>query len=130
MSKTQTMNAAFLLPFVAAPGASPAFRQNSLSAPPKHPDTGLRHRPHLSGSPATKSNLLGTLRIRTALHGAGMALFNRDLRILGLFSTLERLFGSIRKLEKRFPIPVFSHQIICFFPDGRTTTIAQTLVGA
>ncbi|PSQ73170.1 MAG: hypothetical protein BRD39_04770 [Bacteroidetes bacterium QH_9_64_21] len=59
-----------------------------------------------------------------------MALFNWDFRTLGLFSTLERLFGSMRKLEKGLPIPVLSHQIIRFFLDGRTTTIAQTLIGA
>jgi hypothetical protein len=56
---------------------------------------------------------------------AGMALFSRYLRNLGLFSTLERLFGSMRKSEKGLPIPVLFHQILCFFLDGTSFSLVR-----
>jgi len=56
---------------------------------------------------------------------AGMALFSRYLRNLGLFSVLERLFGSMRKSEKGLSIPVLFHQIICFFLDGTNFSLVR-----
>jgi hypothetical protein len=56
---------------------------------------------------------------------AGMALFSRCLRNLGLFSVLERLFESMRKSEKGLPIPVLFHQIICFFLDGTRFSLVR-----
>jgi hypothetical protein len=43
---------------------------------------------------------------------AGMALFSRYLRNLGLLSVLERLFGSMRKSEKGLPIPVLFPTVV------------------
>jgi len=56
---------------------------------------------------------------------AGLVLFSRYLRNLGLFSVLERLFGSMRKSEKGLPIPVLFHQIICFFLDGTRFSLVR-----
>jgi hypothetical protein len=56
---------------------------------------------------------------------AGLVLFSRYLRNLGLLSTLERLFGSLRKSEKGLPIPVLFHQIICFFLDGTSLSLVR-----
>ncbi|MFB6231521.1 MAG: IS1380 family transposase [Salinibacter sp.] len=56
---------------------------------------------------------------------AGMVLFSRYLRNLGLLSLLERLFGSLRKSEKGLPIPVLFHQIICFFLDGTRFSLVR-----
>jgi hypothetical protein len=56
---------------------------------------------------------------------AGLALFSRYLRNLGLLSVLERLFGSMRKSEKGLPIPVLFHQIICFFLDGTRFSLVR-----
>jgi len=56
---------------------------------------------------------------------AGLALFGRYLRNLGLFSVLERLFGSMRKSEKGLPIPVLFHQLFCFFLDGTRFSLVR-----
>jgi hypothetical protein len=56
---------------------------------------------------------------------AGMALFSRYLRNLGLLSRLGSLFGSMRKSEKGLPIPVLFHQIICFFLDGTRFSLVR-----
>jgi len=56
---------------------------------------------------------------------AGLALFSRYLRKLGLLSELGRLFGSLRKSEKGIPIPVLFHQIICFFLDGTSFSLVR-----
>lgn len=56
---------------------------------------------------------------------AGLALFSRYLRNLGLFSVLERLFGSLRKSEKGLPIPVLFHQLFCFFLDGTDFSLVR-----
>jgi len=56
---------------------------------------------------------------------AGMALFSRYLRNLGLFSVLERLFGSLRQSKKGLPIPVLFHQILCFFLDGTSFSLVR-----
>jgi len=48
---------------------------------------------------------------------AGLVLPGRYLRSLGLFSILERLFGSPGESEKELPIPVLFHQLFCFFLD-------------
>lgn len=56
---------------------------------------------------------------------AGLVLFSRYLRNLGLFSTLERLFGSMRKSEKGLPIPVLFHQLFCFFLDGTRFSLVR-----
>jgi hypothetical protein len=46
---------------------------------------------------------------------AGLALFSRYLRNLGLLSVLERLFGSMRQSEKGLPIPVLFHLGLLLF---------------
>jgi hypothetical protein len=56
---------------------------------------------------------------------AGMALFSRYLRNLGLLSVLKRLFGSMRKSEKGLPIPVLFHQILCLFLDGTRFSLVR-----
>ena len=56
---------------------------------------------------------------------AGLALFSRYLRNLGLFSVLERLFGSLRKSKKGLPIPVLFHQLFCFFLDGTDFSLVR-----
>jgi len=56
---------------------------------------------------------------------AGLALFSRYLRNLGLFAALERLFGSLRKSEKGLPIPVLFHQLFCFFLDGTDFSLVR-----
>lgn len=56
---------------------------------------------------------------------AGMALFSRYLRNLGLLTELGRLFGSLRSSEKGLPIPVLFHQIICFFLDGTSFSLVR-----
>jgi len=56
---------------------------------------------------------------------AGMTLFSRYLRNLGLFSVLERLFGSLRQSKKGLPIPVLFHQILCFFLDGTSFSLVR-----
>lgn len=56
---------------------------------------------------------------------AGLALFSRYLRSLGLLSELERLFGALRKSEKGLPIPVLFHQIFCFFLDGTSFSLVR-----
>ena len=56
---------------------------------------------------------------------AGLTLFSRYLRNLGLFSRLERLFGSLRKSEKGLPIPVLFHQLFCFFLDGTNFSLVR-----
>lgn len=56
---------------------------------------------------------------------AGLALFSRYLRNLGLFSELERLFGAIRKSEKGLSIPILFHQIFCFFLDGTSFSLVR-----
>jgi hypothetical protein len=57
---------------------------------------------------------------------AGLALFSRYLRNLGLFSVLERLFGSMRKSEKGLPIPVLFHLGLLLF-SGRDPLFAGPL---
>jgi hypothetical protein len=56
---------------------------------------------------------------------AGLALFSRYLRNLGLLSELERLFGALRSSEKGLPIPVLFHQILCFFLDGTSFSLVR-----
>jgi len=56
---------------------------------------------------------------------AGLALFSRYLRNLGLLSAIERLFGSLRKSEKGLPIPVLFHQLFCFFLDGTDFSLVR-----
>jgi len=56
---------------------------------------------------------------------AGLVLFSRYVRNLGLFSVLERLFGSMRKSEKGLPIPVLFHQLFCFFLDGTDFSLVR-----
>jgi hypothetical protein len=61
----------------------------------------------------------------TLTRRAGLALFSRYLRDLGLFSVLERLFGPMRKSEKELPIPVLFHQLLCFFLDGTDFSLVR-----
>jgi hypothetical protein len=56
---------------------------------------------------------------------AGMALFSRYLRNLGLLSELGQLFGSLRSSEKGLSIPALFHQIICFFLDGTRFSLVR-----
>lgn len=56
---------------------------------------------------------------------AGLALFSRYLRNLGLYSVLERLFGSTRGSAKGLPIPALLHQILCFFLDGTSYSLVR-----
>jgi len=56
---------------------------------------------------------------------AGISLFSRYLRELGIFPFLERLFGSIRKSSKGLPVPLLFHQLFCFFLDGTNLSLTR-----
>lgn len=56
---------------------------------------------------------------------AGLALFSRYLRSLGIFPFLERFFGSIRKSGKGLPVPLLFHQLFCFFLDGTNPSLTR-----
>jgi hypothetical protein len=56
---------------------------------------------------------------------AGLSLFSRYLRKLGIFPFLERLFGSIRKSSKGLPVPLLFHQLFCFFLDGTNLSLTR-----
>jgi hypothetical protein len=49
---------------------------------------------------------------------AGLALFSRYLRNIGILPELARVFGSTRKSGKGLPVADLFHQILCFFFDG------------
>ena len=49
---------------------------------------------------------------------AGLALFSRYLAGIGIFSALQRLFGSLRKNGKGQPVVEIFKQVFCFFLDG------------
>ena len=49
---------------------------------------------------------------------AGLSLFVRYFREIGLSSSLERLFGSMRRSGKGSPVTVLFKQLFCFFLDG------------
>lgn len=49
---------------------------------------------------------------------AGLALFSRYLRGIGLLGELARVFASIRRSGKGQGVGELFHQILCFFMDG------------
>jgi len=49
---------------------------------------------------------------------AGLTLFVRYLRAIGIFEPLDRLFGSLRKSRKGQPVTEIFKQLLCFFMDG------------
>lgn len=49
---------------------------------------------------------------------AGLSLFVRYFRGIGLSSSLERLFGSMRRSGKGTPVMALFKQLFCFFLDG------------
>lgn len=49
---------------------------------------------------------------------AGLVVFSRYLRGIGIFPHLNRLFGSLRKSRKGLPVVEIFHQLFCFFLDG------------
>jgi hypothetical protein len=99
------------------------------------------HHPHPTGEQATTAKMANSgafcnpqdfdsidkveTTTETLTSRAGMALFSRYLRNLGLLSVLERLFGSMRKSEKGLPIPVLFHQLFCFFLDGTRFSLVR-----
>ena len=48
----------------------------------------------------------------------GLALFSRYICGIGVFPSLDRLFGGIRKSGKGLPVSALFHQIFCFLVDG------------
>jgi len=49
---------------------------------------------------------------------AGLALFSRYLSKVGIYSLVEKYFGSMRKSKKGIPIDNISKQLFCSFTDG------------
>lgn len=49
---------------------------------------------------------------------AGLALFSRYIRNVGIFPHLERLFGPIRRSGKGQPVSALFQQVFCFLLDG------------
>ena len=49
---------------------------------------------------------------------AGLSLFVRYVRSLGLYPHLDRLFGSLRKSRKGQPVTEIFKQLLCFLLDG------------
>jgi len=56
---------------------------------------------------------------------AGLALFSRYLRNLGIYPHLERLFGPVRKSAKGQPVRMLFHQIFCFLLDGTSRHLVR-----
>jgi len=65
--------------------------------------------PHFDAVEVTSDTLTGR---------GGLALFSRYLCSIGLFSHLDRLFGSVRKSSKGLAVTALFHQLFCFFLDG------------
>ena len=49
---------------------------------------------------------------------AGLSLFVRYVRGIGLYPHLDRLFGSLRRSRKGQPVAEIFKQLLCFFLDG------------
>lgn len=49
---------------------------------------------------------------------AGLALFSRYLQNSGIYRSLERLFGPVRRSRKGLPVIALFHQLFCFLADG------------
>lgn len=56
---------------------------------------------------------------------AGLSLFSRYLRNIGIYPDLERLFGPLRKSAKGQPVRVLFHQIFCFLLDGTSRHLVR-----
>jgi len=69
---------------------------------------------------ATKANFIDDVQVTTdCLTGrAGLNLFARYLRGIGIYPHFSRLFASVRKNSKGLPIDEAFKQIMCFFFDG------------
>lgn len=69
---------------------------------------------------ATKANFIDDVQVTTdCLTGrAGLNLFARYLRGIGIYPHFSRLFASVRKNSKGLPIDEAFKQIACFFFDG------------
>jgi hypothetical protein len=63
---------------------------------------------------------IGTVGITddTLCGRAGLAIFSRYLRNIGVFEHLERFFGPLRKNGKGLSVGELFHQVLCFFMDG------------
>ena len=73
-------------------------------------------RPHFDAVEVTSDTLTGR---------GGLALFSRYLRSIGLFSHLDRLFGSVRKSGKGVAVTALFHQLFCFFLDGTSRHLVR-----
>ena len=72
--------------------------------------------PHFDAVEVTSDTLTGR---------GGLALFSRYLRSIGLFSHLDRLFGSVRKSGKGVTVTALFHQLFCFFLDGTSRHLVR-----
>lgn len=56
---------------------------------------------------------------------AGLALFTRYLSKIGIYSMLEKYFGSLRKSKKGTPIENIFKQLFCYFTDGTSLHLTR-----
>ena len=58
---------------------------------------------------------------------AGLSLFVRYVRGIGLYPHLDRLFGSLRKSRKGQPVTEIFKQLLCFLLDGSSRHLVSRL---
>lgn len=56
---------------------------------------------------------------------AGLSLFSRYLRNIGIYDELEGPFSSLRKTAKGQPVDTLFHQLFCFFLDGTSPHLVR-----
>jgi hypothetical protein len=81
----------------------------------------------MSNSKRTKAKFIDDVQVTNdcLTSRAGLNLFARYLRGIGLFPHINRLFGSMRKNPKGTPIDELCKQVLCFLFDGTSRHLAH-----
>ncbi|MDY0177502.1 MAG: IS1380 family transposase, partial [Lentisphaeria bacterium] len=81
----------------------------------------------MSNSKRTKAKFIDDVQVTNdcLTSRAGLNLFARYIRGIGLFPHINRLFGSMRKNPKGTPIDELFKQVLCFLFDGTSRHLAH-----